>query len=257
MTTQISNKRRRPSDNETIVLLAEVDRLCPLCSKPLQYWKGGRLHNRFELAHLYPLNPTTEEKKLLKDEEHHPTDVNAIENFLALCEGCHAEFDKPRTLEEFRKLVLIKKKLLSRSASRENWWKFSIQEELRGIVAALMRATDADRADTHALSYDPKTLDEKVGNKLDHLSKNRVRFEITSYYQCIRQAFRLLESSNTASAQQILLQVKAYYLEQTKLNLSHADILHAVAAWVATRTDATQEASHILASFFVQNCEVF
>lgn len=230
--------------------------MCPLCSKPLQYRKHGKLHNRVELAHIYPLNPTAEEEKLLKDEERLSADVNAIENFLALCEGCHTEFDKPRTLEEYRKLVLIKKRLLSVSASRENRWKFTLQEELRDVVDALMKANALDSAGTQ-LSYDPKTLDEKVGDKLEHLSKNRVQFEIASYYQCVREAFRALENSNTASAQQILLQVRAYYLEQTKLKLSHAEVLHAIADWVAAQTDATPEASHILASFFVQNCEVF
>lgn len=209
------------------------------------------------MAHIYPLNPTAEEEKLLKDEERLSADVNAIENFLALCDGCHTEFDKPRTLEEFRKLVLIKKRLLALFASRENRWKFTLQEELRDVVDALMKANASDGAGTHPLSYDPKTLDEKVGDKLEHLSKNRVQFEIASYYQCVREAFRALENSNTASAQQILLQVKAYYLEQTKLNLSHAEILYAIADWVAARTGAAPEASHILASFFVQNCEVF
>ena len=240
-----------------IVLLAEVDRMCPLCSKPLQYQKNDKWHNRVEIAHIYPLNPTAEEEKLLKDEERLSADVNAIENFLALCEGRHTEFDKPRTREEYRKLVLIKKKLLARSASREKRWKFTLQEELREVVDALMKANVSDDAGSSPLSYDPKTLEEKVGDKLEHLTKNRVQFEIASYYQTVREAFRELEKSNTSSAQQILLQVKAYYLEQTKLKLSHAEILHSIAEWVTAQTGAEPEASQILASFFVQNCEVF
>lgn len=215
------------------------------------------MHNRVEMAHIYPLNPTAEEEKLLKDEERLSEDVNAIENFLALCKGCHTEFDKPRTLEEYRKLVLIKKKLLAHFASRERRWRFTLQEELRDVVDTLMNANVSSGTGNYPLSYDPKTLDEKVGGKLEQLSKNRVQFEIAHYYQCVREAFRALENSHTSSAQQILLQVKTYYLELTKLTLSHAEILDSIAGWVASRTGATQEASHILASFFVQNCEIF
>lgn len=257
MTTQISNNRRQPTNNEMIVLLAEVDRMCPLCLKPLQYRKQGKLHNRVEIAHIYPLNPTAEEEILLKNEERLSADVNAIENFLALCEGCHTEFDKPRTLEEYRKLVQLKKTQLANSASREKRWKFPLQEELQVVVEALLKANVSDGTGSLPLSYDPKTLQEKVGDKLDHLSKNRVQFEIASYYPCVREAFRVLEKSNSSSAEQILLQVRAFYLEQTKLELSYAEILHAIANWVKAQTGAKPEASQILASFFVQNCEIF
>lgn len=254
----MSHKRRRPTSNELIELLAEVDRVCPLCSKPLQYRKKGKLHNRLEVAHIYPLNPTDEEANLLANEERLSTDVNAIENFLAVCEGCHTEFDKPRTVEEYRKVALIKKTARARTASRETHWKFTLQEEIRDIVAALMTtATLEDDVSSVPLSYDPKTLDEKVGDELDALVKKRVRYEITAYYPFVRRAFRALEKSNASSAQQILLQVKAYYLEQTKLGLSHADILRTIAEWVTSQTDADAEVANILASFFVQNCEVF
>jgi hypothetical protein len=254
----MSNNRRRPTANEMIVLLAEVDRVCPLCSKPLQKRKNGKLRNRVEIAHVYPLNPTAEEEKLLANEIRLSADVNAIENLLALCEGCHTEFDKPRTVEEYRKVVHIKKTALARSASREKWWEFKLQHELREIVEALMTATPSvGTGSNDPLSYDPKTLDEKVGDELNALIKNRVRYEITAYYQSVKNAFRALEKANASSAQQVLLQVKAYYLEQTKLELSHADILRAIADWVESKTGADTEISNILASFFVQNCEVF
>lgn len=257
MATQISNKRRRPSENEMIVLLSEVDRQCPLCLKPLQYQKNGRLHRSVEIAHIYPLNPTAKEAALLANEVRLSTDVNAIENLLAICGGCHTEFDKPRTVEDYRRVVAIKRSLLERSASREKRSKFPLQEELRVIVEALLKADVTGEAGNIPLTYNPKTLHEKVGDKLDHLTKSRVQFEITSYYQCAKEAFRSLEIANTISAQQILHQVRLYYLEQVNLSLSHADILCEIAGWVAARTGASVEASNILASFFVQNCEVF
>jgi hypothetical protein len=210
-----------------------------------------------DIAHIYPLNPTPEEEELLKNEERLSTDVNAIENLLALCEGCHTEFDKPRTVEDYRKVLQIKKTLLARSASREVRGEFKLQEELREIIGELMKFQISDGNGSDALSYDPKTLDEKVGDELSPFIKGRVRYQINNYYPFIREAFRTLEKASTSSAQQILLQVKTYYLEQTKLKLTHAQILYAIADWVTAQTGADPEVANILASFFVQNCEVF
>jgi len=253
----MANERRRPTQNELIVLLGEVDRVCPLCSKPLQYRKAGKLHNNVDIAHIYPLNPKPEEEKLLVNEERLSEDVNAIENLLALCKGCHSKFDKPRTIEDYRKAVGLKRAALTRAASRHKWCEFHLQDELREIVAALMTAKPLESSGSNALSYDPKTLEEKVGDKLAGLVKNRVQYEITTYYLFLKDAFRTLESSNSTSAQQILLQVRDYYLEMTKQNVSHADMLRGIAQWIAARTGASNESSSILASFFVQNCEVF
>ncbi len=253
----MSKKRRRPTDNELIVLLSEVDRLCPLCSKPLQYRKAGKLYRNCDIAHIYPLNPTTEEVNLLRNEERLASDVNDIENLIALCKGSHAEFDQPRTVEDYRRVVGIKKAALAHTASREKWSEFNLQEELREIVDSLMKSTPADNGNNGTLSYDPKTLEQKVGDELALLEKKRVQYQINTYYQFLKDAFRTLEKSNSNSAQQILLQVKAYYLEQTKLRVSHASILDAIAKWLEARTGGSAESANILASFFVQNCEVF
>ena len=49
---------------------------------------------------------------MLKDEERLSKDVNSLDNVIAVCRICHKKFDTPRTIEEYRSWVRLKKKLL-------------------------------------------------------------------------------------------------------------------------------------------------
>src|SRR5690554_5181643 len=101
----MSNIRKKYSDAQNVALLSQVSRVCPLCSEPLFYKKAGKSFKSYEIAHIYPLNPTAQEKVLLEHEERLCNDVNDENNVIPLCEICHGKFDKPRTAEEYRKLL--------------------------------------------------------------------------------------------------------------------------------------------------------
>ncbi|MAK92040.1 MAG: HNH endonuclease, partial [Oleibacter sp.] len=65
----MNNPRKKYSDAQNVALLSQVSRVCPLCAEPLFYKKSGKSFKNYELAHIYPLNPTKEENQLLQDEE--------------------------------------------------------------------------------------------------------------------------------------------------------------------------------------------
>ncbi len=98
-------KHKSPSENTNIVLFNQVDGICPLCDKQLIYKKSGSKYKKYELAHIYPLNPRPEEIKLLEVQERLSDDVNHEDNLIPLCKSCHGEFDKPRTVSEYQDLV--------------------------------------------------------------------------------------------------------------------------------------------------------
>ena len=50
-------KRKSFGENTNIVLFNQVDGICPLCDTPLIYEKSGSKFKKYELAHIYPLNP--------------------------------------------------------------------------------------------------------------------------------------------------------------------------------------------------------
>lgn len=82
------------------------------CGKSLTNTKNGQIIKMFEVAHIYPANPRPDEIELLKDEERLSKDVNSLDNVIAVCRICHKKFDTPRTIEEYRSWVRLKKKLL-------------------------------------------------------------------------------------------------------------------------------------------------
>ena len=155
----MSNNRTTASKNQDMVLFEEVDGICPLCSDSLIYDKGGKKYRQFENAHIYPLNPTIVEIKLLKDEERLCADINSIDNLIALCKDCHGQFDKPRTVEGYRKVVAIKKKLIKTNKSKSVWSTFSIEEEINKIIEEL--AYEDNFESLVDIEYDPKTIDKK------------------------------------------------------------------------------------------------
>ncbi|WP_373557726.1 HNH endonuclease [Pseudomonas sp. URIL14HWK12:I7] len=66
------------------------------------YSKSKTSNKQYEIAHIYPLNPTPPEALLLANEFRLSADVDHLDNLIALCLLCHNEFDNPRTVKEYR-----------------------------------------------------------------------------------------------------------------------------------------------------------
>jgi HNH endonuclease len=82
------------------------------------YRKGTRTYRAYELAHIYPLNPSPAEAQELKNVEPLHSDRNDPDNLIPLCTGCHTRFDKPRTRSEYDVLSKIKSDFIERERQR-------------------------------------------------------------------------------------------------------------------------------------------
>ncbi|WP_071461038.1 ABC-three component system protein [Bacillus massilinigeriensis] len=252
----MQTNRRKLSQNENAILLSEVESICPLCTKPLMYEKKGRKEKLFEGAHIYPLNPTPEEDELLKNEERLHEDVNHLDNFIALCRDCHKKFDNPRTVEEYRKLVDIKKFLLSRTKTRAKYYDYQIEIEIKQILMALVEESDV--SSESLLRMDALKLDDKADETLTGLTKRRIRNEITDYYLYIQEQFRQLDKQYPTSFETIASQVKTFYLKLSRTETSQEVIYELLTEWLSKKTEnGSLNACGIIISFFIQNCEVF
>ena len=66
--------------------------------------KGSKKPSKgYEVAHIYPLNPTQSQAKALVGYPV-PHEINALENVIALCPTCHTKYDKDFKLDELIKL---------------------------------------------------------------------------------------------------------------------------------------------------------
>ncbi|HET8801067.1 MAG TPA: ABC-three component system protein [Marinobacter sp.] len=251
------SERRQYGEAQNVALTSQVDGVCPRCDKPLFYKKSGKSFKAYEIAHIYPLNPSPQEIKLLKDEERLSEDVNDEDNLIPLCKSCHGKFDKPRTVEEYRQLVEIKKRLIARSGQELLWSSHHLESDIRSVIEALYEenfvgATAAD------IEYEPTAIDEKVDDSITRPTVRKIKNNVSDYFTLIKTHFSEIDKANPNFSDIVSLQIKTYFLKQQQLGVDKQAIFDNLVSWVNVKTKPKSiDAAEILVSFFVQNCEVF
>lgn len=252
----MSNTRIKYSEPQNTRLVSQVNRVCPLCQEPLFYIKGKKTYKNYEIAHIYPLNPTLFEQKLLENEPRLSEDINDEKNVIPLCKICHGQFDKPRTIEEYRKLFALKKNLIAQSTQETLWKRYFIEEEISEIIEAIYN--DPNLESDAEIDFVPKEVNEKLDDTITRPTKRKIKNNVRDYYIFIRKKFSELDNAKGDLSETISLQVKIYYLKQKELGLDQQKIFDNIVGWIQAKTrPKTNDAAEILTSFFVQNCEVF
>jgi hypothetical protein len=254
-----TTKREEFTENEKLILYSQVEGMCPLCPNALMYEKNSQNRKNFEIAHIYPLNPKKEEFQLLKDEEKLSSDPNDLKNLICLCVTCHTKFDKPRTVEEYRELFSIKKTLERQSKDKLLWGDTKIENDIKEIIR-ILATEEIDLSKEDILKYNPKEIDRKVDDTITLLAKRKIHRNVLDYFQIVKSKFIELDTIKPLTTETISLQVKTHFL---LLCREHKDvnqkmIFDALVSWISKRTKQdNDEASEILISYFIQNCEVF
>lgn len=254
----MANIRKKYNEAEHVVLLSQVNRVCPLCDEPLFYQKGKQTYKKYEIAHIYPLNPTQDEIELLKHEEKLSNDVNDEKNAIALCEICHGKFDKPRTVQEYRKVFQIKKDLIKKSTQEYLWKQYGLENEISKIIDSLYSSDNLNDNNECEITFDPKKVDEKLNNTISKLTKRNIKNNVSDYYIFIKNRLSDLDKENENKSESISLQIKLYYLKQCEFSSNQQEIFENIVRWITVKSRTnSHDAAEIIASFFVQNCEIF
>ena len=252
-----SGEDGRPTFSPALILAlcAQVEQQCPNCPNPLFRRKGGRMYRDFEIAHIYPLNPKPDEIILLKDEERLAVDTNHEHNLIPLCYSCHNIFDNPKTIDGYRDLLGKKKKIIAEQGRVEIFHQYTLEEEIKKIVNSLLSNTLSVDND---LSYEAKKVDEKINNSMRPLTKSRIKSDVAMFYPFIKSQFAEVERLYPTKGVLIAHQVKGFYLKQKSLSLSQQEIYQDTVDWLISKIgNSSREAASVVASFFVQNCELF
>jgi len=254
----MATKRDSYSDNEHSILYAETGGCCPLCIVPILFQKKGSMKpsKGYEVAHIYPLNPTQSQATALVGYSV-PLDVNALENVIALCPTCHTKYDKDFKLDELIKLRKIKDGFLIEAKAKITASQHTIQEEVYEILDAIA-AFDFDEIVLSPTNFDISTVDRKLKTGMSPLQKHEIKVNAISFYVRIRDHIRILEQQDQASVRILQNQINSYYLAMNKQNPENKDLVfNHVARWISAKTNKPILAAKVLTSFFVQNCEVF
>lgn len=251
-------KRDSYSENEHSILYAETGGCCPLCTAPILFQKKGskKLSKSYEVAHIYPLNPTQSQVTTLVGYPL-PSDINALENVIALCPTCHTKYDKDFQLSELIRLREIKDGYLSESKAKQTASQHTIQVEVCGILDAIV-TFDFDETALSPTNFDVSTVDKKLRTGMSPLQKREIKVNAISFYVRIRDHIRMLEQQDQASVRILQNQINSYYLAMNKQNPENKDLVfNYIAQWISAKTNKPILAAKVLTSFFVQNCEVF
>lgn len=252
----MNNKRKKYSISQNVALLTQVNGICPLCNVDLFYSKKNRSYTQYELAHIYPLNPSKEEIELLENEKKLSTDVNHEDNIIPLCLKCHKKYDNPRTVEDYRDLFKLKSELLKYSTQKYLWSQYPIEDQIIEIINSLYCQEINDL--TSEITYEPKRANDKFNESILLPTKRKIQNNVNDYFQFIKEKFSLLEAEAPNSSNLISSQIKAYYQKQKALGLSQQEIFSNIVDWLFSKTKPkSKESAEIIVSFFVQNCEVF
>lgn len=250
----MSNQRKNICPAGDHKLFNQVDGICPICSEPLYYEKGKKTYKKYEVAHIYPLNPSDDEIKLLDNVPHLSNDVNSLDNLIPLCLNCHAQFDKPRTVEEYMRLYEIKSKLIQADKIRGAYHAYDIEDEIRAVLQVLSTNLGEE---LEKLDYTVLKVDEKTNDTIQPLLLKRIKDEVSDYYVYIRQQFVEMDKDTDGTFDLIAGQIKSFYLKLKKITDNQETIYNSIADWLYNKTGKQSlEACKVVVSFFIQNCEV-
>jgi len=255
----MTDKRKAFSPNIQLLLFAEVNGYCPNCPASLMYEKNGRKEKKFEIAHIYPLNPKPDELALLKNEKKLNADSNHTDNLICLCVDCHTIFDKPRTVEEYRDLVLKKTTLIAIGKQQAIWTNTKIESEIQILIDSLCN-NEFDLSNSPELNYDPKTIDAKTNESITFLVRRSIHRNVEDYYHQINRKFIEIDSIAPLTTETISSQIRSHYLALRKQSpaLNQKIIFDGMVAWMDKTTgNKSDKASEIIVSYFIQNCEIF
>lgn len=251
------NKRKKLVPAEDSALTSQVDRVCPLCSDPLYNKKKGRYYKNYEIAHIYPLNPTKEEIALLKHEERlYEVDVNDVTNLIPLCLKCHNHYDNFKTVEEYRNLVAIKKELMKKDRNNILSKQYSLEDEIIDVMEALYK--NYGENSVIDAEFDAKRVDDKLNDTITIPTRRKIQDNVNNYYHFIKDRLSELDRVDSGKSEVIRSQVKSFYAKQAQIETDQQIIFENIVDWVSKCTRPRSiEAAEIVTSFFVQSCEVF
>ena len=250
----MSDKRKNWSEAEKLILYNQVDGICPLCQKPLYNTKEGKYNKAFQIAHIYPLNPSSEEERILSNEEKlFEKDCNELTNVIALCNNCHSYIDNPTTVDGYRKLVDLKKQLIKKQNISDLYSSYTIEEDILKVINCMITGLNEN---PEKIDYKQIKIDDKI-QKNNMILNHKIKEDVSYYYLFIRKCFAEIDKTNM-TFEIIAGQIKSFYKKISSITTDQNKIFESIANWIFDKYKVGNiETYRIIVSFFVQNCEVF
>ena len=252
--SKFKKDRQDPTPAQEMIYLGEVHHVCPLCGKKLMEIGVRRVNKNFEIAHIFPCNPTKDDMSYLDGVELYGENSESMHNKIALCKNCHKDFDNNKTKEKYNNLLNIKKKLEQEYNVMQELADLSLEEEIKAALIKLQNLNGPD-LQGQTLSYEAVCVNRKIKNNM--ILKNEITTNVISYFMFIRKFFTEQCSITDSDPELILNVMKGAYLRCKRKKMNQDQIFETLKNWVKSKTLCTDTAASIIISYFVQNCEVY
>ena len=219
-------------------LLQECDSLCPLpeCSKPLYVKKEEEKQPYFQIIQINPQKP-----------------YDRIYNLLAVCPECAAKFNMQKTEHDILRLCEIKRRMQKNEEISE----FAAEEKIEQDITALIeKITNADGAELSELNYSPVELKKKFLPS-EHLLEDEIKPRVVKYFNFINELLKQKVERENFSETKFRKSIKHIYENLEAEKFEKTQIFEAISERFYNMSKNSHIACQILASYFVQSCEIF
>lgn len=219
-------------------LLQECNSLCPLpeCSKPLYVKKDEEKQPYFQIIQINPQKP-----------------YDRLYNLLAVCPECAAKLNMQKTEHDILRLAEIKQRM----QKNENILELSVEEKIgQDITSLIEKITNAESTELSELNYSPIELNKKFLPS-EHLLEDEIKPRVVKYFNFINELLKQKVEKENFNETKFRKAVKHIYENLESEKIEKTQIFVAISERFYNMSKTSHIACHILASYFVQSCEIF
>lgn len=244
-------------DDRFILLALEAGGRCPLCGVPLTKRKAGKVIPTGRVVSLLQPDVMLDYriKRGYEKSVDAPPESGTDEGRLALCSSCAERYEDNHPIEEYAKLVELKRSMTEQRSAEAT----VSGSDLAGEVADLLLhlAENLDYEHEADLRYEALQVSKKMKEPRSMLARD-IEGLAVQYYNAISRQAADMQGNGLINFDKVAQQVKFCYTMLSELSESQETIFQQLCDWIQVKTCVgSQVACRALAAFFVQDCEVF
>lgn len=219
-------------------LLQECNSLCPLpeCSKPLYVKKDEEKHPYFQIIQINPQKP-----------------YDRLYNLLAVCPECASKLNMQKTEHDILRLAEIKRRVQRNEEVSELAAEEKIEQD---ITALIEKITNAESTRLSELNYSPVELKKKFLPS-EHQLEDEIKPRVVKYFNFINELLKQKVEKENFNETKFRKAVKHIYENLETEEFEKTQIFEAISERFYNMSKNSHIACQILASYFVQSCEIF
>lgn len=219
-------------------LLQECNSLCPLleCSKPLYVKKDDEKQPYFQIIQINPQKS-----------------YDRLSNLLAVCPKCAAKFNMQKTEHDILRLAEIKRRM----QEKENISELASEEKIEQDITTLIeKITNAESSELSELNYSPVELKKKFLPS-EHQLEDEIKPRVVKYFNFINELLKQKVEKENFNETKFRRSIKRIYENLESEKIKKTQIFEAISERFYNMSKTSHIACQILASYFVQSCEIF